>query len=351
MKLLRPSLRRVLLGASWVYLALLFFWLALYVTTVDRIGYVGLVNLLAVYLFAPLPLVAIAALAWRQRTLGTGVLLGILVFGWFWGGLFLPRPATPTGDEPPLRVMTFNVLATHNQWQPLVETIRAARADVVFIQELNPVQAAELQSALAEIYPYAVLDPRPNAFGIGTLSRFPLHQAQGSRALPDGAAALPWIGGPQVLEMDFQGERISLVNFHMLSTPRVRSPAAITHDFRNRDTQARALVEIAARNGSTILGGDANSVPLSSAYQILSSNLTDAWQEAGFGLGHTFPSRSTVPGSDRVQIGGWYVPPWLARIDYIFHTDHWQTVSAELAQIDGVSDHRGLVVELVRRVP
>ena len=81
-------------------------------------------------------------------------------------------------------------------------------------------------------------------------------------------------------------------------------------------------------------------VPISEAYQIFTGELHDARREAGFGLGHTFPG-STVPGSDRPKIGGWYVPRWLARIDYIFFSDDWTAVVARTAQIDGVSDHRG----------
>ena len=79
--------------------------------------------------------------------------------------------------------------------------------------------------------------------------------------------------------------------------------------------------------------------------RFLRASCTTPWREAGFGLGHTFPG-STVPGSDRPKIGGWYVPRWLARIDYIFFSDDWTAVEVRTAQIDGVSDHRGAVAVL-----
>jgi endonuclease/exonuclease/phosphatase family metal-dependent hydrolase len=74
--------------------------------------------------------------------------------------------------------------------------------------------------------------------------------------------------------------------------------------------------------------------------------LHDTWQEAGFGFGHTFPG-SDIPGSSRPKFGNWYVPQWLTRIDYVFVSSHWGVSSASMAQFDGVSDHRGVVAELV----
>jgi endonuclease/exonuclease/phosphatase (EEP) superfamily protein YafD len=37
------------------------------------------------------------------------------------------------------------------------------------------------------------------------------------------------------------------------------------------------------------------------------------------------------------------------RIDYVFHSDEWVTISARMAQIDGVSDHRGAIAVLKLR--
>ena len=99
--------------------------------------------------------------------------------------------------------------------------------------------------------------------------------------------------------------------------------------------------------GPLIVAGDANAADLSRPYRTLTSgHLRDAWREAGFGLGSTFPG-STVPASSRWKLGSWYVPQWLVRIDYIFISPHWGVATAGMAQFDGVSDHRGVVAELV----
>lgn len=336
---LREWICRLMALVSWTYLAILFAWLLAYLVAKDHLGYLGLINLVAVYLFFPLPVVLLTALVCRSRGLGVAFLIGGLAFLWLWGGLFLPRSPRAQAGGSQLTVMTFNVLATHCYTQPILDTIRAEDPDVVLIQELNNNLAGALQAELGAAYPYQVLHPLNSATGIGTISKYPLQEVPAS--LPQR-----WIGGPVVTEMQWNGRSVLLVNFHMLSTPSIRSTQQVLRDFNDREAQARMLVNLARQHGSAILGGDANSVPISNAHAIFTTGLQDAWIEAGFGLGHTFPSRSTVPGSDRPMVGPFYSPPWLARIDYVLHTGDWRAVSARLAKIDGVSDHRGVVAIL-----
>jgi endonuclease/exonuclease/phosphatase (EEP) superfamily protein YafD len=131
----------------------------------------------------------------------------------------------------------------------------------------------------------------------------------------------------------------------MFSTSGVFPHDQAERSFRLREQQARSLVDLARRSYSVIMAGDANTSPSSEAYQTITSELTDAFRQAGFGLGHTFPG-SDIPESDRPHIGDWYVPRWLSRIDYIFYSNDWAAISTRTAKIDGVSDHRGVVAEL-----
>ena len=71
-----PLLCRLIRTLCWAYLAILLLWLVAYLLAGDGIAYLGLVNLVAVYLFIPLPLVLPAALLCRSRSLGVGFLLG-----------------------------------------------------------------------------------------------------------------------------------------------------------------------------------------------------------------------------------------------------------------------------------
>jgi endonuclease/exonuclease/phosphatase (EEP) superfamily protein YafD len=329
--------------ASWSYLILLIGWIVLHLLTGDRIAYLAAANFLIVYLFLPLPLVLLGALLTRSRSLGLGFGIGALVFLWLWGPQFLPRLRHPPAHGPALSVMTYNVLAWHTYTQPVIENIRAQSVDIVFLQELNHNLARALSTELKDEFPFQILEPVDSPSGIGVISRFPIR--------PTGER-LPyrWIGGPQVLDLDWNGQAVTLVNIHMVPNTRMGRTAIIEPPIRLREAQAQELVKLArSRSIPVIIAGDANSAPLNEATRIITRELQDAWWEAGFGLGHTFPG-STIPGSDRPRLGkDRFVPPWLTRIDYVFPSNDWYVVSVKLAPFDRVSDHRGVIADLKLR--
>lgn len=323
----------------WVYFTLLFLWAAMYVATGDRFAPVALLNNLAVYLFIPLPLGILTAWWLKRRELGLASGVAALIFSVLWGHLFLPSLHPEPAGRPALTVMTYNVLGRQTRNGPQIAVIEAMDADLIFLQEINHAHAAAFEEELGLKYPYQILDPVDDVTGMGVLSKYPLQTAQ--VGLP-----LDWVGRPQVLNLDWEGESIRLINFHMYPSG-LGSLQAVAALYRAREEQARALADFAgraARSGPVLAGGDANVTALSDAYGILSRSLSDAWQVGGFGLGHTFPG-SAGPGSARPRIAGWPVPKWLARIDYVFYSRHWIVGSAQLAPYDGVSDHRGVLAE------
>jgi len=339
---MKDFIHRLTIAGCWAYFTLLFFWLALYVFTGDRFAVLSLVNMLAVYLFAPLPLAAVGAIILRRAEVWAGVILAAATFAVLWGGLFVPKsPAARAGAET-LRVMTFNVLGWHDHTAPQIAVIRAQGADLVLLQELNPELASALRRELGADYPYMLLDPQTGVTGMGALSKYPLSPT--SVQLP-----LEWVGVPQVLSMQWNGDTVTVVNFHTSPTTLGTLHRAGQAN-RQREAQAYALVDLAQRSGPLIVAGDANATPLNEPYKIISRQLLDAWKGAGFGLGHTFPG-SDIPGSSRPRLGSWPVPMWLFRIDYIFHSSDWRALEAHIAPFDGVSDHRGVVAVLEWRRP
>ena len=334
-------LRRYAIALGWVYFTILFGWLLLYLIFGSGGGYLALLNNLVVYLFFPLPLIGMIALITQRRDLIVGTVLGVIAFLWFWGPLFMLDIGTLTREKkrPDLIVMTYNVLGMHEDVNPAIAVIRAEEADVVFLQEVNLTMAVALQNQLADEYPYQILDPQEGVHGMGILSRYPLTVTD--MELPPG-----WVGAPQVLKMDRGGQQVILLNFHSHPYAFGTRENYLAYQ-EQRIKQANALLSFATQTKQPlIIAGDANDTSLSKTYQtITNGSLKDAWREAGFGLGHTFPG-SDIPGSARLKIGDWYIPQWLTRIDYIFVSPQWEVVSARMAQFDGVSDHRGVVAEL-----
>lgn len=338
---IKSAIRRYVIALVWVYYTLLFLWAALYVVTGDRYGITAIANSLALYIFLPLPLVLPLAIIFRRRELWIGLAGGVMLFIWLWGGLFIPRTSQPHTEGQSLSVMTYNVLGTHQQTAPAIEVIRIEDADVVFLQEINTTLAKTIEEELSDQYPYQVLDPYDDVTGMGTISKFPIHPT--GETLP-----LKWVGTPQILSLDWDGQDIKLINFHMWATG-LAPPKIIALNFRAREAQALYLADfarLAVDQSPVIVAGDGNFTDLSDAYNLITDVLIDAWREAGFGFGHTTPGCDRSGGA-RPHFYGIPVPRWLVRIDYVFHSNHFSAVEAHLAQFDGVSDHRGVIAEFV----
>ena len=334
------AIRRYLIALIWVYYTILFAWVVVYFVTGDRYGIIAIINFLALYLFLPLPFILPIAIISRRRELWIGLAGGLTAFVWLWGGLFIPGNTQPSSNSQTLSLMTYNVLGTHQHTSPVIEVIRTENVDVVFLQEVNPALAKVIEQELIDLYPYQYLDPQDDVTGMGVISKLPIRPT--GETLP-----LNWVGTPQILSLEWNGQDVTLINFHMWAIG-LAPPKIIALNYRAREAQALYLADfarIASYEGPVIAAGDANVTHLSDAYKMITDVLSDSWWKAGFGFGHTAPG-SDMSGRSRPHIYGVPVPRWLARIDYIFHSSHWETIEADLAHFDGVSDHRGVVVRL-----
>ncbi len=305
----------------------------------DRYWWTFLLNAFALYLFVPLPAVMLAVLLARSRPGGVLAAAALALWAERYAGLFGPRERARDRDERGLTVMTMNVLFHNQRPERVVAAIRASGADVIGIQELNPAIARAIARDLARDYPYQVLAPHgDSSAGMGTISNYPLHST---------ADALPgeWLGTPQVLSLDWQGQQIAVLNLHPFSST---ADAAMTpRQSRERARAAHALVRYArACPAPLIVTTDFNVGDQSTPYAIVTRELGDAWRAAGRGLGHTFPG-ALSPGSSRPVIHGIAVPKWLLRIDYVFCSRDWRVCWARIGPWDAVSDHRPVLAHLV----
>ena len=343
MRTLSSFLRPWLITAGWVYYTILFGWYAAYVISGDQFGYLGLLNALSLYLFAPLPVMALLAKWTKRREQWLGLASSAALFLWLWGGLLIPGPARARARGETLTVMSYNVLGLHTQTEPIIETLLGQDADLVLLQEVNEPLAEALATVFAEKYPYQIVDPVNDVRGMAALSKYPL-QPSGEQL------SLDWLGRPQVLELVWNDPVVKVLNVHMYSTG-FGLPRVVSHNFRLREQQAHALADFAsqaAQNAAVIVAVDANATSMNTAYKILKESLTDAWLSGGFGFGHTFPG-SGNRGTNRPRVAGMPIPSWLIRIDYIFLSEHWDARAAWNAPHDGFSDHRAVVAELSLR--
>jgi len=252
----------------------------------------------------------------------------------------LARVATGTSDRGRLTAMTFNLHGENRNAEGVMAAILEADADVVALQEVGQAIGTQLRERLAEAYPHTTFTFRSGWGGLAVFSRYPITPGSG------------WLepisrGNPQALILRTPFGDVDLVNLHNPSLPRDPSdwPVDIPIAVAEREAVSRSIAEFArASNRPLLVMGDFNTTERSAAYDILTGALRDAWREAGFGLGSTFPGgpRSPTPYDLRL-------PWWLIRIDYVFHSDAFEATGARIGQWDGQSDHRPVVAVLAWR--
>lgn len=259
----------------------------------------------------------------REWRLAAAFIPSILFFAFTWGQLFLPTNAVQAEDNAQtLRILSFNLGASRQDAQRIIEVIRSSDADIVALQELGMANGTAIASELSADYPYMALHPQEYLTqGQGVLSRFPI--SEDSYWQYDFLRTS--LGHQRVYIEEFS---LAIYNLHpthpgmngYLFNPTYRS-REIT-DILDRSTQ---------ETGRVILIGDFNMPDLSDDYAAIRHHYQDAFWEVGTGFGWTF----TIANS-----------PAFLRLDYLFYRGSLEAVSAEVVNNRAGSDHYPLLVEM-----
>jgi endonuclease/exonuclease/phosphatase (EEP) superfamily protein YafD len=315
--------------AGVVVLAVL--WLA----GVRATWWLNLAQIFALYLCAPV--LVLAPLAWRAggaRRRGAAA-AGLLALVVLFGARLVPPLATPHSGAA-LRVATMNLHFAREgeQLASGLAAIRTQHADVVALQELSLPAAAQIQRDLAGDYPYQMLAPSETFTGTGLLSRYPLD------ALPGNGAA------GQLAQLRLGGTSVALINVSLPGpeikrryVPKLGWVDGVGGYHTSKRTRAlkALLAAVGQQHGPLVVAGDFNLSDREQEYEQLAAMLHDAYREAGWGFGHTFPSR--LPPA----AGALALP--LIRIDYVWSAGGVAPAAADVACGEW-SDHCMLTTEL-----
>lgn len=340
---MKQTIRNLLIAAMDLAFIFVFVWFFLAIFTHGRFVWVNMANMFAfpIFVIFLMPLMLIGLLLNIQRA-KIMTLIGLGMFVFMFGGSFVSRqkPIPPSADV--LRVMTFNMLVYTPDVTNAVNVIRDESPDIVMIQETSFAMADALDQKMKDLYPYQIHNPSDIPIGLSVISKYPFE-------VMDDDLGDYWVGTPIPLEVNWNGQIVHIVDFHMYPTTMgiMLSPEDAQAVIKIRREKAVRLVEFVQEHpGPVILAGDANDVWLNDTYiTLVNSGLQDAWAQAGSGLGHTFPGNKS-PGTSRLHIAGVYIPEWMVRIDYIFASPDWEVLSAKLGQTDGYSDHRPVIATL-----
>ncbi|MBN1966097.1 MAG: endonuclease/exonuclease/phosphatase family protein [Anaerolineae bacterium] len=293
---------------------------------------VALANVFSAWLLLP-DFAGLAVGLWRRRTpliALSGV--GVSVFAWGYGALFLPQAAPPLSYTNPgttLRVMTINVYENDALSGAIEGVLRDSDADLIGLEEVTPGQLNALRDDLADEYPYLVARDS----GIperGLLSRYPVTEWE---SLSGGTGRPPHL----VATVDVAGRALRVIVAHSAPPDLYRDGFHFGFQIDPRAApEIDAVVAAATGGGPAVILGDFNLSDQSDNYRRLTgAGLIDAFRAAGWGLGATWPADPPLP-----------FP--LVRIDYVWHTPDFYPLRAWTGPAWG-SDHLPVVADLLWR--
>jgi endonuclease/exonuclease/phosphatase (EEP) superfamily protein YafD len=220
-------------------------------------------------------------------------------------------------DSVPVRLLLANLQYSNGAYAEFTRLVGDQRPDVIVVQEVTPAWAAAL-AALDKRYPARKLVAREGAFGIGILSRWPLHDVElwdfGHPAHPALLAHIATGSG-----------RLALLAVHP-------PPPVSAELFAARNDQLHRAAALLRRLGTrTVLLGDLNTSPWSPYFARLleQSGLTSVRE--GFGLLPTWPS---------------FFPPAMIPIDHCLISRDARVAGVKTGPHIG-SDHLPLVIDLL----
>lgn len=269
-----------------------------------------------------------------------------------------PAPAV-AATIGPLKVMSYNVLYL-NRSLDTVALIKAEQADIMLLQEVVPAMLYAFEGRLPELYPdgqlYFAYEP---AIAQLVVSRYPVRSLGGFYAL----------GRTQKTVVETPHGPVHVWNTHA-RTAVFQSRWQEQHDHLQALSEAARQVE-----GPLIVGGDFNTTPQADNYRLMTRYLTNAHEQAGYGLEFTYPvhgakirnylidaqwkllTNRTLHKTLKWQelprrpllLSYKYIPlssgP-VVRIDHIFYNDHFRASNAYTLADAGGSDHRPVVATL-----
>jgi vancomycin resistance protein VanJ len=329
--------QRSVRSLGWIYVFAIGLWFCLRLIFRDRVWWLALINTFTFYLFTPLlifiPLAIGQAIGQRQKRLLIGLAMPVILLCSLFGQQFLPNWNTTKPNHILLKLMSFNLRWDNENYAAIARSIRTANPDVIGLQEMRPHHGKMLRQNFPD-YPYFYFQQTPEFHNVGILSRHPIRSVQTltNAVIERGFQA----------ELLIQNQPVKVIVTHLApNNMPFWPPTTLAHETKQRYTQRQAQVAslqqtIGQNYDPTIMLCDCNMSDTSDTYQAIKTVLRDSFAETGWGLGFTI-RRDNLP-----------VP--LSRIDYVWHSDAFQSVSSQVGT-DGGSDHWPIVAQLALAKP
>lgn len=236
---------------------------------------------------------------------------------------------------PRLVIATYNInfgLQSEADLNKVIANIRAAKADVVAIQEGNQFAYAAMRKHLAGDYPHMQFYPDQAARGSGWLSKFRLLEL---KVLPNQVG---WFS-THMAQVELDKRRVQLVDIHLMPTVPAAGDGLMDILKLYTRTDAIRMQEIERICKSlppalpVVMLGDFNAFPGTGPIR--------------FVTGRGFVDSLAATGPQAASQPTWADPGGrlTQRLDYVFHSPQFRTAACRVLK-EGPSDHYLVVSEL-----
>ncbi len=289
---------------------------------------VELFNTFAHLLWLPTFILIPICLILREWRLSLMMLPALIAFVFVWGDMLLPNPTvTPSSEELPIRVVSYNLSAFNNQPDDYLAILQSIDADIIALQELATAQANPIRDNLANQYPYMAFHDGNTTAGQGVMSKYPIVEDDYWQY-----DFLPNKLGHQRVVIELEpGRQIVVYNVHP-TNPTMQG------SFFDTSYRAQEIADLLDRTSNetlpVLLMGDFNMPDFSQDYRATHTYYADAFREGGYGLGWTFPRLAALNSV-------------VLRLDYIFIDEEFRVQSATVWGQDTGSDHSLLYADLL----
>lgn len=231
------------------------------------------------------PLLLLMAAVRRSWLAAAAVLVPAVV----WASLFGASMTDKRGTGGDLSVLSHNVSESNRSPGQTARQLISSGADLIALQEMAPEAVPRYQRALAKTHPYHVVRG-----GVGLWSSLPLH---GGRTVP----VMPW---PRALRatVDTPKGPLAVYVAHLASV-RV-APDGFAARRRNEAVGRLAAAVRSERASRVVVAGDMNGSTRDTALRPLTEQLHSAQEEAGAGLGLTWPAEFPLVRIDQILVRG-----------------------------------------------
>lgn len=254
---------------------------------------------------------------------------------------FARWPQAAMAADTDITVATFNINYANEAPREMLATLAEMQADILFVQETTPDVEWLLRRRFRATHPFIVFMGHRNEYFAersGLISRWPLRNLKFAPPVEGG------LFGTLMAEATVDGQTVQLVNVHLTpfqvrrgtNVASVMTAMGRTESVHQRE--AARLVERLTPGQPVLVCGDFNSLPdFQAPTAMKTAGLQDSYAEVV--LRHEQKPTWHWPFGDvNIQF----------RIDYIFHSPHFQTRTSRVIASGG-SDHYPVVSQLKLR--